>query len=136
MHRRHFFGLLTGAIVAPKLQAHAAPPARWIVNNQIAVEPGTYRYFPFDVNAENIRIYGKYRAQGGSRNDIICALLDADNFENFRNGNEYRAYHLSPRQTVGTIDVRLGQGEYRLIFSNVFSIVSNKIVSASIGAYS
>jgi hypothetical protein len=63
-------------------------------------------------------------------------LLDADNFENFRNGNEYRAYHLSPRQTVGTIDVRLGQGEYRLIFSNVFSIVSNKIVSASIGAYS
>jgi hypothetical protein len=134
MHRRRFLGLLTAsAIVAPTLTARAQ--SRWIANSQFTVEPGTYQYFSFQLNDATTRIYGKYRAQGGSRNDIICALMDADNFENFRNGNEYRAYYLSPRQTVGTVDVRLGPGDYRLIFSNTFSIVSNKVVSASIGVY-
>lgn len=96
------------------------------------VAPGRYSFFPIVGSNRDLRVYGDFRAAGGSGNNIDVFILDADGFENFRNGNRSNTYYNSGRATVGNINVRLRPGNYYLVFNNGFSTISNKAITANI----
>lgn len=96
------------------------------------IEPGYYNYVTFDVGRRGAQVQGRFRARGGSGNDVIVFITDEDGFENWRNKHNHTAYYHSGRATAGTINVGLGEGKYILVFSNTFSSVSNKAVTANI----
>ena len=77
-------------------------------------------------------VVGRFRAQGGSGNDIRVMILDADQLENWKNGHQTNTYYNSQKVTVGTINVGLNRGTYYLVFDNTFSAVSNKAVTTDI----
>lgn len=103
-----------------------------IVNNTFTVAPGRYQYFGFYVPSYMAQVFGRFRAQGGGGNDIICFIVDQDGFENFAAGHTVNTYYNSGQVTVGTINVRLSQGQYYIVFSNTYSTFSNKAVAATL----
>jgi hypothetical protein len=123
--------VITLAAFAPVTPVRAQSNRVGIVTEPFTVEPGHYRYFPFTVE-DRATVAGRFRAQGGSGNDIEVYILDEDGFENYRNGHRVQTYYNSGRVTVGTINVALGSGSYYLVFNNSFSTVSNKAVNARV----
>ncbi len=105
---------------------------RRLTKETFTVAPGSYKYFRFNASENGAKVSGKFRAEGGSGNDIEVFLLDEDGFENYRNGHDTKTYYNSGRVTVGRINVRLGEGEYYLVFNNGFSSFSNKVVTSDI----
>jgi len=81
---------------------------------------------------KNTRFYCKFRAHGGSGNDIKAYVTNADGLENLKNNHTFNIWYSSDKVTVGTIDIRLSPGQYYLVFSNTFSLLSNKEVTAEI----
>lgn len=116
------------AVAAP-----AGPAVSQIGQAVFEVPPGRYVYFQFTVpDAVGLRNYvrGRFQAQGGNGNDIAALILNADGFINFQNGHQAAAFYSSNGNvTVGNISVGpLPQGIYYIVFSNLGSVVSNKIV--------
>jgi hypothetical protein len=103
-----------------------------IVNTAFTVKAGDAKYWTFRVGSDGANVVGRFRAEGGSGNDIKCLILDADSFENWRNGHRVRTYYNSEKITVANINVNLPQGEYVLVFDNTFSGLSNKTVTANV----
>lgn len=99
-----------------------------IAEKAVTVKAGGYTWF--DLNyAEMTELKGRFRAQGGSKNDIEVYVMDDDNFENWKNGNQSRSYYFSGRVTVANFNVRLPKGSYHLVFNNNWSIVTPKAVT-------
>jgi len=92
------------------------------------VEPSAYNWLEWNFN-ETTRVSAKFRARGGSGNDIEVFILDEEGFENWRNGHRAQTYYNSGRVTVGHFNVRLAAGKYFLVMNNKFSLVSNKVVT-------
>lgn len=103
-----------------------------IVNTAFTVKAGDAKYWTFRVGSDGANVVGRFRAEGGSGNDIKCLILDADSFENWRNGHKVRTYYNSEKITVANININLPQGEYVLVFDNTFSGLSNKAVTANV----
>jgi hypothetical protein len=103
-----------------------------IVNTAFTVKAGDAKYWNFQVASEGTNVVGRFRAEGGSGNDIKCLILDADSFENWRNGHRVKTYYNSEKITVANISVSLPEGEYVLVFDNTFSGLSNKAVTANV----
>lgn len=92
------------------------------------IDAGGYSWLTYNFD-EVTRIAGRFRARGGSGNDVEVFILDEDGFENWRNGHRAGTYYNSGRATVGRFDVTLRPGNYYLVMNNRFSSVSNKIVN-------
>ena len=103
-----------------------------IVNTAFTVKASDARYWNFQVGGSGANVVGRFRAEGGSGNDIKCLILDADSFENWRNGHSVKTYYNSEKITVANININLPQGEYVLVFDNTFSSLSNKAVTAKV----
>ena len=103
-----------------------------IVNTAFTVKAGDAKYWTFRVGSDGANVVGRFRAEGGSGNDIKCLILDADSFENWRNGHRVKTYYNSEKITVANININLPQGEYVLVFDNTFSGLSNKAVTANV----
>jgi len=103
-----------------------------IVNTAFTVKAGDAKYWTFRVGSDVANVVGRFRAEGGSGNDIKCLILDADSFENWRNGHRVKTYYNSEKITVANININLPQGEYVLVFDNTFSGLSNKAVTANV----
>jgi len=58
--------------------------------------------------------------------------MDDDALENWQHGATVKTYYSSGRLTVGNIKVRLGEGDYNLVFSNLYSTFSIKEVTANV----
>jgi hypothetical protein len=86
-----------------------------IVNTAFTVKAGDAKYWNFRIGS-----------------DIKCLILDADSFENWRNGHKVRSYYSSEKITVANINVNLSEGDYVLVFDNTFSALSNKAVTANV----
>jgi hypothetical protein len=134
MPRKVFTASLTLVLVAVfQLSTVGKPLARAvIVNSAFAVKAGDAKYWNFRVGSSGANVVGRFCAEGGSGNDIQCLILDADSFENWRNGHRVRAYYNSEKITVANINVNLSEGEYVLVFDNTFSGLSNKAVTANV----
>jgi len=107
---------------------------RFIVNGPIVVNPGQFVSFVCGNRYYDSRISGSFRARGGSGNDIIVLILDADAYENWINGHASPSgcYYNSGKVTVGRFDVNVPPGFYRVVYSNAFSSVSNKVVETQV----
>jgi phosphodiesterase/alkaline phosphatase D-like protein len=103
-----------------------------IVNTAFTVKAGDAKYWNFRVGNSEANVVGRFRAEGGGGNDIRCLILDADSFENWRNGHRVRSYYNSEKITVANINVRLAEGDYVLVFDNTYSVLTNKAVTANV----
>lgn len=114
--------------------AQDAPPpqkGRLIVKNKFVVEPSSIAWVQFYIGRDELQanLRGRFRAQGGSGNDIEVFILDADGFENYSNGHTVPTYYNSGRVTVANIEAVIQHpGTYYLVMNNRFSAVSNKVV--------
>lgn len=100
-----------------------------------------YVYFKFTIppRSSEVQMRGRFEASGGSGNDIEVVVLNEDAFTNWQNHHSVPTYYNSGRVTVSTLSARLPSTDnlqespiYYLIFSNIFSVFSNKAVSADI----
>jgi hypothetical protein len=134
MPRKLWTAFLTFTLVTTlNLLAIAKPFERaLIVNTAFTVTAGDAKYWTFRVGSDGANVVGRFRAEGGSGNDIKCLILDADSFENWRNGHRVKTYYNSEKITVANININLPQGEYVLVFDNTFSGLSNKAITANV----
>jgi hypothetical protein len=104
MPRRYLTACVTLAFVAVfQLSAVANPFGRAvIVNTAFTVKAGDAKYWNFRVGSDGANVVGRFRAEGGSGNDIKCLILDADSFENWRNGHRVRTYSTPKRSPSPT----------------------------------
>ncbi|MDQ1593234.1 MAG: hypothetical protein QOG71_3861 [Pyrinomonadaceae bacterium] len=114
------------------LPVTAYSPGRYeIVNTAFTVGAGKAKYFNFRVTGNRVDVQGRFRAEGGSGNDIKVLILDSDGFENWRNGHQTSTYYNSGKRTVGNITAQLGPGDYVLVYDNTFSAMSNKAITTN-----
>jgi hypothetical protein len=134
MPRRLLTAYLTLTLVAVFHLSGAANPLgrAVIVNTAFTVKAGDAKYWSFQIGSSGANVLGRFRAEGGSGNDIKCLILDADSFENWRNGHRVRTYYNSEKITVANINVNLPEGDYLIVFDNTFSGLSNKAVTANV----
>jgi hypothetical protein len=100
---------------------------------ELVVKAGTIYYVNFQVGNGGATVIGRFQATGGSGNDIQVVVADADNFENWRNGQPARVLYSTDRTTVGTINVRVSQpGNYYLGFNNQFSLITDKTITSNV----
>lgn len=102
--------------------------AQKTVEKALTVQASGYTWYDFNFN-ETTNLKGRFRASGGNRNDIEVYIMDADNFENWKNGNQARTYYNSGRVTVANFNVRLAEGNYYMVFNNRWSIMTPKAVT-------
>jgi hypothetical protein len=106
-----------------------------IVTGAFIVEPRTFKPFRISLGPgmTNARLEGTFTASG-ARNDIEVTLLNESQFVNWQNRRQFEAAYASGRVTSGTISVSLpqGPGTYFVVFSNRFSLISNKAVVADV----
>lgn len=116
-----FLGLFFLLAISVNAQEVAAERA-------ITVKAGGYTWFDYSFN-QPTTLKGRFRAQGGGRNDIEVYIMDDDNFENWKNGNQANTYYNSGRVTVANFNVTLPKGNYHLVFNNKFSVITPKAVT-------
>lgn len=105
-----------------------------LVTQPFTIEPEHYHYIRFVVpdGATNATVSGHFEATGGAGNDIEVFILDNDAFVNWQNNHSVSTYFNSGKVTQGTIQSQLPQpGSYYLVFSNTFSVVSNKAITTT-----
>ena len=106
-----------------------------IIDGSFVVAPRTFKPFEIVVASgmSNPRIEGTFTASGAN-NDIEVLLLDEQQFNNWQNRHDFRSAYTSGRVTADKVRVDLPSepGKYFLIFSNRFSIFSNKGVVADL----
>lgn len=102
-----------------------------IANGVIPVGAGNYNYYQFSVPTQ-ASISGDFTAFGGSGNDILVVILDETAYINWINGHSVSTYYNSGQMTTGSITVSVPKGNYYLIYSNKFSVVSNKNVKTNV----
>lgn len=117
------------------IQAVLHPPVvTTIFSGELVVKAGQYRFWTVSISPQmaNAQLYGSFHASGGSGNDIQAVIADESEFENWKNEHQARAYYSTGKTTNGQFSVRLPPGTYVVAFSNAFSILTDKEVSAQI----
>ncbi len=106
-----------------------------VVNGAFVVEPRTFKPFKVVVapGMANARLEGNFTATG-ARNDIEVTLLTESEFANWQSRRTFLPVYVSGRVTAGKIavDSALAPGTYFVVFSNRFSLLSNKAVVADV----
>jgi hypothetical protein len=106
-----------------------------IVNGSFVVPPRTFKPFEIVVGDGMARpwIEGTFTASGAN-NDIEVLLLDEQQYNNWQNRHDFRSAYASGRVTADKFRIELPNepGKYFMIFSNRFSIFSNKGVVADL----
>ena len=118
--------------VAPAYNAIKEP----LVTGGFAVGPRTFKEYKFVVTSamSKPRLEGTFSASGGSGNDIEVSVLDESQFANWQKRRAFDATFESGRVTDATLNVTVPESPatYYLVFSNRFSLFSNKAVTASV----
>jgi hypothetical protein len=106
-----------------------------IVNGSFIVEPRSYKPFKVTVapGSVNPRVEGTFTASGAN-NDIEVMLLEASQFQNWEKRSKFTVAYQSGRVTSDKLAIPLPaqEGTYYVVFSNRFSLISNKAVVADI----
>jgi phosphodiesterase/alkaline phosphatase D-like protein len=119
-------GVLAALAIGCKLT-----PSQRVTPQAFTLNPGQYHYWQIPAGSGS-HLYGRFHASGAGGNDVEAFVFDEEGFENWRNGHQATYYYMSNRVTVGSFDVRLNAGNNYLVFSNNFSLISNKAVTADI----
>jgi hypothetical protein len=107
------------------------PVEQNLVDKSVTIPSGSAYQTIFTVE-RNASLIGDFRAFGGGGNDIQVLLMDETAYINWSNGHQVTVYYDSGKMTMGRINVSLRPGKYVLVFSNAFSLLSQKVVDAHI----
>ena len=116
---------------APVPKTRYVPVSQEIAAGQIIVRANGYVQYRIMITPEMLEptVTGSFNASGGRGNDIQAVIADEENYTNWINGHQARAFWSTEgRQTTGNIEARLKPGLYYLGFSNKFSAFTNKQV--------
>jgi hypothetical protein len=106
-----------------------------IISGSFIVPPRNFKPFEVVVGAGMGRpqIEGTFSASG-AKNDIEVLLLDEAQFSNWQNRHTFKSAYTSGRVTADKLRIELPNepGKYFLIFSNRFSMFSNKGIVADL----
>jgi len=112
------------------------PFSQKLVNENVEVAAGSLRYWTFRVEQAglvNAHVVGTFKASGGLGNDIQVVLAEETEFQNWLNGHSASVLYGTQKVTAGRIDVPITKpGTYVIGFSNKFSLLSGKNVSADV----
>jgi hypothetical protein len=104
-----------------------------LVTGNFIVQPlkcGTVQ-FSVPGGATQVKVNGFFRASGGGGNDIEVVIASPIEFQNWINGHQAQVFFASGKVTDRAINVEnLPPGDYILAFSNKFSTLSRKQVTA------
>jgi hypothetical protein len=117
-----FLSSVALVVILSSISIQAEPEKTYVV------DPGAYMYVEWNFG-EATTVSAKFRARGGSGNDIEVFIVDEEGFENWRNGHNAPTFYNSGRVTVGHFNLRLKPGKYFRVMNNRFSAVSNKVVT-------
>jgi hypothetical protein len=106
-----------------------------VAGGSFVVEPGQYKSFKLSIAAgmAKPRVEGTFSATGGN-NDVEVFLLEENQFLNWQNSHKADMLYTSGRVTAEKLKVVLPEdpANYVLVFSNKFSIIRNKAVTANV----
>jgi hypothetical protein len=127
--------LIFGFIAYNSYQRSSPPTFTETLSGTITVDPLAYRYLtitvPSGASDPILSIY--FIAQGGTRNDIRCFVMDETNFIDWRNGHPAFILYVSGQVPTAKGQISLpGPGTYYIVFDNTFSVFSSKTVNYSI----
>jgi hypothetical protein len=112
------------------------PKKEKLFSGQIVVRAGQMVWQKIQVDTEamhDVRVMGKFRASGGSGNDVQAVLADEDSFENWKNGHQAQVLYSTGQVTVGELNTPITKsGTYYFCLSNKFSMFTSKDVFAEI----
>lgn len=106
-----------------------------IVNGIIGVKARSYQSYPIFApsGATNAHVTGKFVASGGSGNDVKVAILNEQEFTNWKNGHQASAYYSTGEKTTDTINTSIPSGtQIYLIYDNTYSLISDKQVNTTV----
>jgi hypothetical protein len=112
-------------------QVRYVPVSQKIATGQIVVRAKGYVRYRFEITPEmrEAHVSGHFNASGGAGNDIMAVIATEEEFTNWTNGHEARAFYSTQgKKTTDTFDVSLAPGTYYLGFSNTFSAFHSKDV--------
>jgi hypothetical protein len=122
--------------VLPAPPGHAQVPSTTnLFLGEFVVKAGSYVSHTFTVQPDmvNFHVVGRFDASGGSENDVQAVLVNEDEFQNWINGQQAKAFYSTEQVTHRTLDVGpLAAGRYVFAFSNKFSESTDKNVFAEI----
>jgi hypothetical protein len=107
------------------------PVSQKVATGQVVVKARGYVQYSIHISPDmrDARVSGSFNVSGGSGNDIAAVVADENEFINWINGHQAKAYYgTRGNLTTDRFDVRLGPGNYVLAFSNRFSALSDKYV--------
>jgi len=113
------------------------PASDRIVSGAFTVPATRHLDFRFDVDPAAMRdahVIGHFLCTGGRGNDIMVVLAEEKEFGKWIDGQVAQVYYTTGgKVTTGSLDVQIRRpGTYYLSFSNTFSALSAKTVSAEI----
>jgi len=107
-----------------------------LFDKSITIPAGNFYSGYFDIDPShmlNPKVAGSFQASGGANNDIDAYIMSQAQYTNWLAGQRATGVYVSGRVTSATFKVAIiASGRYYLVFSNDFSIVSNKVVSAKV----
>jgi len=110
------------------------PVTHSIFAGQMVVAARQFRFWTITITPQmtNAQLMGSFHTAGGTGNDIQAVITNPDEFENWKNGHQAKVYYGTQRTTNGNFNVRLAPGTYVLAFSNAFSLLAPKEITAEI----
>jgi len=106
-----------------------------VISGSFVVEPRNFKPFRVVVDADMARacVEGTFSASGAN-NDIEVTVLEETQYLNWQNRHKFDAAYESGRVTAGKLKVELPleAATYFVVFSNRFSLISNKAVTADV----
>jgi hypothetical protein len=105
--------------------------SREIASGQITVRSRSFVTYKINVtkNMYSTVLMGRFRASGGSGNDINAAVLSEEDLPNWINGHSSEVlWDTQGKKTTGTFKVALREGTYYIYIGNQFSEFSDKQV--------
>ena len=91
------------------------------------ISPGTYTYVAFTLPCES-KVEGGFEVIDILRNDIIVLVLDDYNFNKFENDESVSTFYDSSKVKSGAFDLTLESGDYYIVMSNQYSMISTKTI--------
>lgn len=102
-----------------------------IADGDYLVRPMSHLYFDFNIPL-TADLIGSFKAFGGRGNDIEVIIIYKELYNIWLKHNNTFNFYYSGKRSADDFRIFLGSGDYLLIFSNRFSLISNKRVTTKI----
>jgi len=96
-----------------------------ILDGTIGIPAGNHWRAAF-VADDGDRVQGWFRV---ASKDVICLIMDAENYDLFRKGYEPFVVYNSGKVTAANLNAKLRRGTYYFVLSNQYSVFTSKTVN-------